>query len=613
MKKSKILIAIVIIVAVVIMAVLILKELNIIRFDSNGIKLGKTVTGKIDDWVYEPEVTESSSSWTVIGSTESSSTGSSGSINLDTLDGISSSSSSSSTSSDSYLGYSTGGAKDVSNFRENIENDYFPIMSDLTYEGIFYDYYFDTGNSGETYDEMFYPSYSTAVSNDPISDEEEYYLSVGLNSNIKESDFQRKKLNLVILLDISSSMDASFSEYYYDLDDDSDDESKSKMQLAEESLNILIDQLNDDDSLGIVLFESSAHLAKPLNLVGDVDMEAIKEHILEVEATGGTNFENGYIEATELFEEYGLTDSDEYENRIIVITDAMPNYGTTTKEGLLEYVEENADDGIYTTFIGVGVDFNTELVNQISSVRGGNYYSVSSAEEFKTRMGEEFEYMVTPLVFDLNLDLESDGYEIAAVYGTDDVDAEEGNIMHVNTLFPSSSNSSSEVKGGLVLLKLRKLTDEESQEIKLKVTYEDASGEKYSNEQTVIFDSSENYYDNTGIEKGIVLTRYVNILKDWIAYERTEDTRFLVDTETGIIDWDDISLYYDLDDDETSTYNYYGYSSANERTSVDLSVSDEYKELFTIFRDYMSSEIENIGDDTLEQEIEILDKLIDYT
>ena len=603
MKKTKILIAIVIIIAIVIMAILILQKLDIIRISKNGVKLGNTVTGKIDDWIYEPGEVEEGGWWQSTVSTFSSTTDSS----------FAGMSSSSSYNSDSYLGYSTGGAKDISNFRENIENDYFPIMSDLTYEGIFYDYYFDTGNSGEASDEMFYPSYSTAVSNDPISGEKEYYLSVGLNSNIKESEKKKKKLNLVVVLDISGSMSSSFDSYYYDMDsEDTDKEnSKSKMELAKESLNILIDQLNEDDSLGIVLFESSAHLAKPLNKLSDVDMDAIKNHILDdIEPLGGTNFEDGYEEATDLFEDYELTNSDEYENRIIVITDAMPNYGTTTKDGLLSYVEDNADNGIYTTFIGVGVDFNTELVKQISSVRGGNYYSVSSAEDFKTRMGEEFEYMVTPLVFDLNLDLESDGYEIAAVYGTDDVDAEEGNIMHVNTLFPSSSNSDEEVKGGLVLLKLRKLNDEENPEINLKVTYEDTSGKEHSNEQSLTLNSDENYYDNTGIEKGILLARYVNVLKDWIAYERTENDEFLINNNTGIIEWEDVSSAYNLDDEEDDDYYYYSYSSENERTSVDLTVSDNYKEIFRTFRDYMNSEIKAIGDDTLEQEIEILDKLI---
>ena len=54
--------------------------------------------------------------------------------------------------------------------------------------------------------ELLFLELYTNQSKDPFSLEDDYYLSVGLNSNIKESDFARKKLNLVVVLDISGSM-----------------------------------------------------------------------------------------------------------------------------------------------------------------------------------------------------------------------------------------------------------------------------------------------------------------------------------------------------------------------------------------------------------------------
>jgi hypothetical protein len=60
------------------------------------------------------------------------------------------------------IGLSTGGAKDIINFRENIENNYLPLPTDVTYEGLFYDYYFDTGISRPC-DKLFCPSYASAV------------------------------------------------------------------------------------------------------------------------------------------------------------------------------------------------------------------------------------------------------------------------------------------------------------------------------------------------------------------------------------------------------------------------------------------------------------------
>ena len=589
-KKSK-----KILIIVIILVLLIIVGIAVGLLYMNG-KRVNIVTGRIDDWVYSREN---------IARTESSSQG--GIMNPGSFTGAAVSDSvsgaSSSSSSSSNIGFSTGGAKDVNNFRKNIEEGYFPISTDITYNGLFYDYTFDTGNTGNNSQDLFSPSYSTAISKDPISEKDEYYMTVGLNSNIKESDFSRKKLNLVVVLDISGSMSSGFDSYYYDdMGENSEDESKTKMQIANESVNILLDQLNEEDRFGMVLFDDGAYLAKPINLVETTDIEAIKGHILEIEAQGGTNFESGYEEATKLLYEYKNVDTNEYENRIIVITDAMPNYGETSDEGLLSYVKNNADDGIYTTFIGVGVDFNTELTEAISDVRGANYYSVHNSSEFKDRMGEQFEYMVTPLVFDLELSLNSDVYEIVEVYGSDTVNKESGSIMNVNTLFPSKTTSDGEVKGGVVLLKLSKKNENSNdinEDITLNVSYKDREGKEYQNSQKVSFTNNQEYYDNTGIRKAILLTRYANTLKDWILYERSdEDRRFLITPNTGIED-----CLYTKDE-------IYFILGRNERTSVDLEVSDEYKEIFSNLKTYMEQEINEIQDDTLKQEIEILDKLI---
>ena len=502
------------------------------------------------------------------------------------------------------IGFSTGGAKDINNFRENIKNGYFPITTDITYNGLFYDYIFDTGAQKES-KELFSPSYSTAISKDPISGKNEVYMTVGLNSNIKQSDFKRKKLNLVVVLDISGSMDSGLNSYYYDQftgkekkeQENNEDENKTKMQIANESVNVLIDQLKDDDRFGMVLFDNSAYLGKPISLVKNTDISAIKKHILEIEANGGTNFEAGYTKATELFKEYLNVNSYEYENRIIVITDAMPNYGETSDEGLMKYVKENAENGIYTSFIGVGVDFNTELIEAISDVKGANYYSVHSSKEFKNRMGDEFEYMVTPLVFDLELNLKSEDFEIAKVYGSDTANKESGNLMKVNTLFPTKTTEEGEVKGGIILLKLRKKNEKTVGNVNLSVSYKDRNGKEFSNSQDVPFGSQEEHYDNTGIRKAIVLTRYANVVKNWIMYERTGEQRFIIIPAIGILD-------FDYTEDQIVVM-----LGRNERTSVKLKVSDTYKSAFNTIKQYILNENNELKDDNFKQEIEILDLL----
>jgi Ca-activated chloride channel homolog len=500
------------------------------------------------------------------------------------------------------IGFSTGGAKDIGNFRKNIENHFLPIPTDITYEGLFYDYYFDTGKRNPC-SKLFCPSYATAASKDPLSQRDDYYLSVGLNSGIPESEFARKRLNLVIVLDISGSMGSPFDSYYYDKfgasgaveeKQSAEDAKKSKIQIATQSVVALLDHLHPEDSIGIVLFDDEAYLAKRLGPAGATDLTRLKRHILDIEERGGTQFSAGMDLGTSLYE--GLADAKQadVENRIIFLTDAMPNLGDTSDAGLFERAKTNADRGINTTFIGMGVDFNTELVETIAKIRGANYYSVHSAAQFKKRMDDEFDYMVTPLVFNLTLSLQAKGFSIEKVYGSPEANEATGEIMRVNTLFPSKVEEG-QTRGGLVLLKLRKTSPETA--LALKVTYEDREGRPGSDEASIEFpDRPAPFYENSGIRKGIVLARYADLSKNWILDELgTIGQEPSIGLKTGI------------------TAPRLPQLTKWERRSRPLRVSGGYRELFALFGRYFEGEAKEIGDETLQKESQLINALADYS
>lgn len=505
-------------------------------------------------------------------------------------------------SAPSDLGFAVGGAQDINNFRENIANNFLPLYTDITYEGLFYDYYFDTGYATEC-EELFCPSYSYAISRDPFSKNYEYYLSVGLNSGLDDSDFERKKLNLVIVLDISGSMGSQFDRYHYDssgvIQRDDYDDSKTKMRLANESLVGMLNHLDVDDRLGVVLFNNDAHTSKPLELIRFTNMEQLGENILDIHANGGTNMEAGMKQGTSLFDEFLDADPTKYENRIIFLTDAIPNLGDTSSDGLFGMISENSKNGIHTTFIGIGVDLNTNLVETLTKVRGANYYSIHSASEFKTRMVDEFDFMVTPLVFDLLLSLDADGYEIKKVYGSPEADESTGQIMKVNTLFPSKTVDG-QTKGGLVLLNLEKISDDSS--LVLKTSYEDRSGMSGGDQTAVnILSVESDYYENTGIRKGILLSRYADLMKTWAF-----DEQMLQDGETV-----KPTAYYEYGI-SVPDYVQPGELDQWERQSIQLQVSAPYDSLIAEFSQYFDQEMDAIKDETLQQEADILSLLEKY-
>jgi len=505
------------------------------------------------------------------------------------------------------IGLSVGGAKDTHNFKANIDNGYLPKLDSITYEGQFYNHYFDTGIGSGECQELFCPSYASAKRFSQFTDQDEYFLSLGLNSGIKESDFKRKKLNLVVVLDISGSMSSRFNAYHYDnLGNkvfNEEKELKSKMKVASESIVAMLSHLKDDDRVGIALFDHNAYRAKPLRLVGETDKLAIRNHILALESRGGTNWSEGYKQGLKLFDEVEL--NNEYENRIIFLTDAMPNTGELSKERLFGMARDASAKGIHTSFIGVGVDFNNDLVEYVSKTKGANYFSVHSSKEFEKLLDEEFEYMVTPLVYDLELKLSNSVYSIEAVYGSPDANMATGEIMKVHTLFPSH-NDGTATKGGVVLIKLHKHSQRAvSEDIQLQVSYKDVDGRAYSNSQTVQFKKQKAYYDNSGIRKAILVSDYVSFMKNW-----------LIDARKGCNDSVNYARKQPIEVLKQRCMIYpphhpdFPMIKTWERKSCKLEVSQGYRKLFTLFKKHYISEMGQLNDQSLEKEFNIMNTLI---
>jgi Ca-activated chloride channel family protein len=481
------------------------------------------------------------------------------------------------------VGLATGGAKDATNFRDNVENGYTPQPEAISDEGLFYDYYFETGNGAES-DALFAPRYAAAVSDHPLTGDTEQYLSVGLDSTLSVADFERPRLELVAVLDVSGSMSSPFDAYYYDEQGRKQEavtDASTKMEAAAQSLCALTEQLDGDDRLGVVLYNSRAHIAKPIRDVETTDMPAIRSHIRDVSAGGGTNLADGFEAAVDMLGD-GSLDSD-VERRVVFMTDMMPNVGTTGNQELTGLFADAAADGIHTTFIGMGLDANAELVDTLSGIRGANHYFVHSATEFERRLGDEFDYMVTPLVYDLSLELEAAGYEIDAVHGSPSADEATDQLMHVETLFPSAKQDG-EARGGVVLVRLAQTSPEA--ELELAASWTERDGSEHTQRVSIDVPEEAEGFAHDGVRKAVVLARYVRELREWAraVHERGG--------AAGVDDWA-------LSDGR----------GQHERQSVPLAVPQKYGTRFERLREYVESEASVLEDETLQQEVGLLTTL----
>jgi len=84
----------------------------------------------------------------------------------------------------------------------------------------------------------------------------------------------------------------------------------------------------------------------------------------------------------------------------------------------------------------------------------------------------------------------------------------------MNSSFPSPKKDKIYTKGGAVLIKLQKLTD--NPDIKFKINYNDRDNNKYTTEQQFEFpksDGTKDVFQGSAARKVILLTRYINFMK----------------------------------------------------------------------------------------------------
>lgn len=471
----------------------------------------------------------------------------------------------------SMSGFAAGGSKDVGSFRENIAEGQLPQPESVTSEGIFYDYEFDTPERNK--DSMFYPTYSEAVTENPITGDTERFLAVGLGSGLES--FNRPALDLMIVADISGSMSQDLQSYYYDSNQiKAQIDTDSKIEFVRQILKDIVDQLQPEDRVGVSLFNGSSYIAKPLREVSETDFEELKNSVDEtVSAGGGTSLSRGYESGVEEIKEYGSADR---QQRVMLLTDAMPNEGLNEESELTDMFKNAAHNDIYTTVVGVGVDANQELVRTISQIRGANSYFSDELNEFQERANEEFPYIVTPLVFDLKLTVEGDGFTIDSVYGNPNNSVQDdGTVMNTKTLFPSTGKEGT--RGGIILLKISDATSQT--EIQLSTSWRDLDGNKGGDVTRItLTDQDPEYFDSTAVEKSILLARYVDVLSEWLTNVAKNNSK-----------------------------------SAWERQSNPISASEEDRTKLSRIRDYVQSGIPEVGDDSLEKEVEQLDTILDNT
>jgi Ca-activated chloride channel family protein len=196
---------------------------------------------------------------------------------------------------------------------------------------------------------------------------------------------ERPKANLVFLLDTSGSM-----------------EEPNKLPLLINSLKLLVEELEPDDSVAIVTYAGSAGtVLEPTPASEKAKIVAALENLHAGGSTAGAEgIRQAYQLAERNFDAAGV-------NRVILATDGDFNVGITDQDELQSFVERERETGIFLSVLGFGRgNYDDALMQALAQNGNGAAAYIDTLGEARKVLVEEAGSTMFPIAKDVKLQVE---------------------------------------------------------------------------------------------------------------------------------------------------------------------------------------------------------------
>ena len=188
-----------------------------------------------------------------------------------------------------------------------------------------------------------------------------------------------------------------------------------KMDAARAAAASLVDELEDGDAVTLVSYASDATLEVPLTRLDRRGRATLLRAIERLTAVGGTDLGGGLaLGASEVVRGHRPSDL----ARVILISDGRPTVGESDPNALVDLADRWFDEGVSVTTMGVGYDYNEDLMTSLAVYGGGNYYYVEDPRDMVSTLDREVRGIGHTVARDVTLSLAlAPGVEVREVFG----------------------------------------------------------------------------------------------------------------------------------------------------------------------------------------------------
>ncbi|MEX1231710.1 MAG: VWA domain-containing protein [Planctomycetaceae bacterium] len=204
---------------------------------------------------------------------------------------------------------------------------------------------------------------------------------------------ERPRSNLVFLMDVSGSM----SDF-------------NKLPYVKASLNLLVEQLNERDTVALVVYAGSSGLvldATPADRKSEI-RDALNRLNAGGSTNGGAGIQLAYDVATSHFIEGGV-------NRVILCTDGDFNVGMTNQSDLIDLIQQKARENVFLSVLGFGMgNYKDSTMEKLADKGNGNYAYIDTLQEAEKVLVEQMTGTLITIAKDVKIQIDFNPAHVAA-------------------------------------------------------------------------------------------------------------------------------------------------------------------------------------------------------